>query len=130
MALMDFREPNQVKWVGMRPGHNGTQVALTGMANNNTVVVYTVPAGQTLYLCTVTLTSNFGAAGSGWAWLETAGAVFVYGFSGVLNTAGSGALGSTAQFWPPMEVPTGYVIKVISGAAGLLIYASIYGWVE
>jgi len=55
MALMKFREPNQVKWVGVRPGHNGTQIIRSQGADNATVELYLVPVGQTFYLCSASL---------------------------------------------------------------------------
>lgn len=130
MALMSFREPNQVKWVGVLPGHNGEQVTAVGTANNNTSIIYTVPVGRTLYLCAVSISSNHAGAGSGSVWLETAGAVLVYGFCSLLNVAGGGGSGGSAPFYPPMEVSSGHVFKVNSTIAGLNIYGSIFGWIE
>jgi len=64
MALMKFREPNQVRRVGVRPAHDGTQVLERGSADNATVVLYTVPAGKVFYLCHAWLNVQGVAAGS------------------------------------------------------------------
>ena len=43
------REPNQVKWIGVRPGHNGEQV-LVPIDLGASAIVYTVPADKLLLL--------------------------------------------------------------------------------
>ena len=43
------REPNQVKWVGVRPGHNGEQVLIDINSAVN-AILYTVPANKLLFL--------------------------------------------------------------------------------
>ena len=43
------REPNQVKWVGVRPGHNGEQV-LININRNANALLYTVGVGKLLML--------------------------------------------------------------------------------
>jgi len=129
MALMEFREPNQVKWVGSRPGHNGTQWTGTNEASGNTVVVPVPGAFTTLYLCTAIIAHNSGLPASGIFWLETGGGVLVLTLASTHITA-EGSFAHSTTFWPPLEVPSGYVFKVSSTAAGCLISGNIFGWYE
>jgi len=130
MALMEFREPNRVKWVGTRPGHDGTQVLEYGDAAGAIVIVYTVPAGKTLYLCDATMMYATLAAGDGWAEISTAVPVTVtYLFRDIL-IAGIAVFTKQATYWPPIEIPSGYLIRVRSSAAGLTARLMVHGWVE
>ena len=61
MALMTFREPNQVKWVGSRPGHNGTQIFGYALATNAVATCYFAPAGKAGYIYGLDLAASSGA---------------------------------------------------------------------
>lgn len=129
MATMSYREDNRVKWIGVRPAHGGEQIAKYATANNNTVAIHTVSAGKILYLCSV------------WTYVDTPQAGFVQ----VRIDTGGGALWlplisdhvatsdtKAAQwrtFWPPIEVPSGYVIEVQSTTVNDRS-AGIFGWEE
>jgi len=129
MALMKFREDNQVRWVGTRPGHNGEQVFESGQANNNTVILYTVPAGNTLYLCLVNYSVYFGIA-------NTSKLMYYDGTPALWRTpiqmSGPVAdnFGQVFHYWPPLELPEGYSIRLFSGGVGLLVTGSVFGWIE
>jgi len=130
MALMRFREPNQVKWVGTRPGHNGTQISKHDYASNNTIAIYTVPAGKVCYLCSVGMYHAVNVTERGYLAIYDAVPVvdiILQMQHYIVNVTHPSCFSS---FWPPLEIPSGYAIKVVSDAAGGGIYAAIHGWVE
>ena len=130
MSDMHFREPNQVKWMGTRPGHNGEQVIENNTANNATAIVYTVPAGKTLFLTTAVL-AGFGTAAS----INNFGSIYdstpaQWREIGRLPVFANGGTAYAASFNPPLEVPTGYTVRITSGVASCWAYLTIHGWVE
>ena len=130
MSDMHFREPNQVKWSGVRPAHNGVQVLESGMANNATVILYTVPATEILYLCGFTFVSWTTIFSSdGYLQIYDDGALLwrelAQGAAGI-NQAMSMAHG----YWPPIEVRADYTINLVSTAATTVCFACINGWAE
>jgi len=131
MALMNFREPNQVKWVGSRPGHNGEQItaAKTSIATAWDDV-YTVSAGKTLYLCTLRHShySNTISKFYHIAWTDAGHGVqvrFVYDVNKV-----TGMNSDVIHFWPPLEIPAGHKIAMYVADATNRIFCFIYGWEE
>jgi len=130
MALMKFREPNQVKWVGSRPGHNGTLSIKSTVAENEVDVFYTVGAGDTFYLvgwsCGI---RNAAAAVANVAFFMGIGGVGTYYFllDRVPVDDGSRLAGN---FYPPMECPAGTTFSASSPALNVSVMASIWGWVE
>lgn len=130
MALMKFREPNQVQWQGGRPGHSGTQVQARGEANNSMVVVYTVTAGKVLYLCTAGLSTYTAVAGSAFLAIYTGVPVFWHDLLAFYQAINATSGNPTIAFWPPLEVPAGYQIQVRSSVVGLIVQGYIFGWEE
>ena len=130
MALMKFREPNQVKWIGTRPGHDGTQVLARGAADSATTVLYTVPVGNTFYLCHSMM--GYGAIAAGIAVFEIQDLVPVRVVDLFYDTLVAGIAGNSknASYWPPIEIPAGYRIVVVSSAVGLTVHGTVFGWVE
>lgn len=130
MALMKWRELNQVKWVGVRPGHNGTQVLKENYVSNATLVLHTVTAGKTLYLCSAYASYYISATGIiGRLFVRDVADFTVYSFS-ICNSGALGQMESTPSYNPPIEIPAGYDICLISGAASMVIRAGIHGWEE
>ena len=128
--LMDFREPNQVKWVGARPGHNGTQV-LAGVrtAVLNWTILYTVPAGKTLFL-THTFLSSSNAISSTilMAVYDTTPVLWQY-LLGNYSQTNTSTPPTIANYWPPIEIPTGYTVQIYQVIdCGLM--GTIHGWEE
>jgi len=130
MSLMDFREPNQVKWVGVRPGHNGEQVAESYVGGAGVdYELYEVPAGKTFYLCNYIAHFNRNAWGDQSTfyirddgdvnWLLLAGNVGV-------PDAGPHCLNFGLH---PLEVPAEYDFYVVAGA-NTYSWVMIHGWVE
>ena len=130
MSAMSFREPNQVKWVGVRPAHNGEQVVASGLASNSTAILYTVPSNKTFYFVSYGATAYIAATGIS-AWMQ------IYDGAGALwNTIidfisdSVGALRADNTFYPPMELPSGYSIRLVSNDSNVQIRAFIFGWEE
>ena len=130
MALMKHREPNQVKWMGSRPGHNGTQVWAPGQATAAMQVVYTVPADLTLYLTHASLNVNALATGNGSLEVWTAAPGYHSTLLSHFYLTGVEGGSENASYWPPIEIPTGYRFRLYATGAGLTIRALLHGWVE
>lgn len=130
MAVMSFREANHVLWRGVRPAHDGTQIIEYKYANNNTQVLYTVPAGEVFYLCGFVIAA-FTTAVEGYIGLAIYDAVpaqyrvLQYGIGGADTYREI-----TKSYWPPLEIPATYSLRNVSGAATVHIYTNIHGWVE
>lgn len=127
MAMTKHREPNMVKWVGVRPGHNGIQVLASDSADDATVIVYTVPADSLLLIfsvfCVHTYRTAVGAAHL--AIYDDVPAIFHYLARGRSDVARHWniAYGLTI----PIEVPEDYSIRIASNAAGSPCYGGITG---
>ena len=120
------REPNQVKWVGVRPGHNGEQINRCNTVDNGTVILYTVPADK-LLLIHYHYASGFAAAN---------GILSFSIFDAVPANVGEiwQARFRTAEGWGvavshffPIEIPTGYSLRLISDTVGVTINAGFHG---
>jgi len=130
MALMKFREQNQVKWVGVRPGHDGTQVAASNVASAGDAIVYTVPVGKVLYVTAWNAQAKDTAGGNAalFAVRDDLDA-WVYSFM-ALSFAVAGQVVSSLSHDPPLEVPAGYDVYVYTDNAAAQIWATVFGWVE
>ena len=130
MALMKFREPNQVQWQGVRPGHNGTQV----LESFSTALVvptpfYTVPAGKTFFLTYAGLFQSINITGRLILDIYTDAPAYWRRLLTGLSLLNQISLAINVSYWPPIEVPAGYIFYVEQSAiAGVL--AVIHGWVE
>jgi len=130
MALMHFREENQVKWVGTRPGHNGTQIVSRAGSVGALVPVYTVLAGDTFYLTFACL--SFNAVGAVAAHLSIYNAVPALTME-LARHVSPGALNNPAvsqNYWPPIELPAGWSVQIFSNAPGVTAIGTVHGWVE
>jgi len=130
MALMSFREANQVLWRGARPAHDGTQVAVWKAADDGIATVYTVPDGQTLFLCTALLRSTSNVTGFVQLYILTDGAALWFDLGASKKVTALADVADHSTFWPPLEVPEKYYVEVSSSAAGLSAIGNIFGWVE
>ena len=130
MALMKFREPNQVRWQGVRPGHNGTQVLAFAFADNETTDIYTVPAGKTFFLTWYSLGLTTVAAGNCSLQIRTPVPVVLLVLDRLFFTVAGNMPSVSQSLTFPIEVASTYLISVVSSAAGLRAYGNIVGWVE
>ncbi len=130
MSAMAFREPNQARWVGSRPAHKGTQIAKHGVATNATTIIHTVTSGKTLFLCSSILTINTSTAGKFCQYkVQDVGNSLVYLFTSCVFDI-VGQLIIPFNFDPPLEIPTGYDLVLISNDINLNSMAFIHGWEE
>jgi len=130
MALMTYREANEVLWRGVRPAHNGTQLIKRQPCTNQTVMLYTVLAGETLHLCSATGAIEAVAAGIVTMAILDDGGVVQYYIMDEAVLAGQSGVTRSQTFWPPVEMPTDWQIRLISTAVGLQLQGSIFGWIE
>ena len=101
------REPNQVKWVGVRPGHNGEQILidiLTAVA----VVLYTVPADKLLLIFNYSYSCQPNGANYAFVQLRNALDVVYYTLGASNSAAGASSPVIMANLWVPIEVPAGH----------------------
>ncbi len=130
MAKMSFREPNQVLWYGSRPAHRGAQIAKDAQASDSTVICHTVSAGKTFFLTKFIFSSGWGA-GLGTLVVRNASDVPQYTIASLQFSSAAGAPGVTPGFFnPPLEIPAGWDLAVISSAAGHIANVFIHGWEE
>ena len=130
MALMKFREPNQVKWQGSRPAHDGTEIHKHTYATAATQIVYTVPAGKYFHLCTAVLNMMMPVASTGRIEVWTAVPAVEYYIMATNIQANTNLLPHVATFWPPLELDPGWSIRITVAGVGSGGYAMIFGWVE
>lgn len=130
MALMKFREPNMVKWQGVRPGHNGTQVLVSGAVVGAQVLTYQVTLGKTLFLVSTSLQARFPVVG--WSTLDLAddGGIFQYLLEDLELITMVGFIPLQAHLYtPPIECPSQWQFFMTS-SAGLNVRGGIFGWEE
>ena len=123
------REPNQVKWIGVRPGHNGDEVAANGLAQNNTAIVYTVPADKifcfTDFVFSADSTANDGLASFAVYTAVPAVDYTIVDFS--VRLRHQEIFGH--QFGIPLELSAGYSIRLTSGIATCYAKLFVHGFV-
>ena len=120
------REPNQVKWIGVRPGHNGIQVIENNAANNAVVIIYTVPAGKLFLLFGYFYHQYATAASTGYLAVYNAVPADVHHLAGGQSPAVS-VFAVTRDYTVPLEFPAGYSFRISSSAAGMYVQCSIDG---
>ena len=120
------REPNQVKWIGVRPGHNGDQVLENDTAINVLKTIYTVPADKLLFLFAYDIGVYSGAAATAYFYIyDDTPAIFKS--LAVRPVTANTAVSSSQGLWVPIEIPEGYSLRLITSVAGCAIYVSIHG---
>ena len=127
MAVAIFREPNRARWVGVRPGHDGTMLVASASATNNTATVYMVPAGKVLLVVAYDLFLVAAGVGAGTGYLNRAGETsFPLGrqFS---NTQVGWHPHAAGSFSIPFELNAGDTVTVVSSAATLTITCAVWG---
>lgn len=130
MSLMSFREKDKARRVGVRPAHEGTQIAKDGTANNNTVIIHTVTAGKVFYLVDWSMCMVAGATNQiSTLHVRDASDVFAW-YIHILRSAGSANLSEANSLFYPQEIPAGYDVCVSSDNVGMISYAHIHGWEE
>ena len=123
-------EPNAARWVGVRPGHGGSQIVKSGKKANGTEILYTVTAGKTLYLISVESMVSDNVGGLTAVYIRDELDVTWYQCDYRMSVQNNPNWGKQSFFFPPLEVPAGYDICMYSNVAGLNCQASIFGWEE
>ena len=123
------REPNQVKWVGVRPGHNGDQFIYSG---ETAVVGYSaiveVPADYMFFLTYAAIWSrNLAAANYSLSIFDDTPA-FLHYIIGGASGANICSPASVSNFDPPWEIEAGNWLYVGQNVNTLVAYC-LHGWV-
>ncbi len=125
---MKFREPNQVLWRGVRPAHNGEQVRRMYTIEDAIYNLYTVPDDQTLYLCHSQMNIRQVADGEAFFAIYDPVPSWWYMMHRTEVLVGAVVSPSIASYWPPIEVPEKYILRIHSSAAGLKVEGCFFGW--
>lgn len=115
--------------IGHRPP-GSAQVALGWYKHNGTYILYTVPAGNTLYLTSwAGSVRNQGlATGVGYVAVRNAVPVIQYYLFSASCAVGNTHLNSL-YYSPPLEIPEGWDIVLVSDTNGLYTNFHIHGYV-
>lgn len=130
MSAMAYREPNEVLWRGVRPGHRGVQVPKYNSASNGTTIVHTVTAAKVFFLTFWSFSARASAVGGTAEFFirdDEDAAWFRIQFLG-FDAVGQGL--DSGMFSPPLEIPAGYDIVVKSSLITCDVYGAIDGWEE
>ncbi len=130
MALMLFREQNRVKWIGVRPGHNGTQVYAANSVTHGTTTIHTVTAQKTLHITYWYVDVNSRLTGGAvYLAARVDGGVFI-AFLDTETFSAAGHANTACPLTYPIEVPAGCVINIFSSSDNIDISAGFIGWEE
>jgi len=129
MANSLFAEHNRAAWVGVRPGVFGEQVIAYAEIIAVDTVLYTVPAGKTLFLFDWWLSVVGLTAAALWGLKVYTGGAALSSVLGVITqfTAVGGGAVTGANYTVPAEIPEAYTIRAIRSAAGVTISCGIKG---
>jgi len=130
MALMNYREANQVLWRGCRPAHNGTQIEAEIFADNGTETIYSSPLNEVSYITTIIITIKLIAAGSVALQHTNSLSAVITRLTRRTIIAAVDASPIVITFWPPFELIDQEKLRVYSSAAGLQVSAWATGWHE
>lgn len=127
---MNYKETNQVKWLGVRPAHYGDQIIIDQSVVNGSVIVHTVTAGKVFYL------ENFLMR----FWSANAGNNALVGVRNVADVhqyvicqmkLGAGIGDNVGMsFRSPIEIPAGYDVYLTVSGVGSDGLCSVSGWEE
>lgn len=130
MGLMQFREGNKVKWVGVRPAHRGEQVVKSvDNVTNTTTILYTVTAGKVFCLCSARINGYATTTGVIKLLVRDADDTIQYTIMRWQQVATSSKL-EWGSFWPPLEIPADYDVCLLSSSNNCYVHGFIFGWEE
>lgn len=125
-----YREDNKVKWVGVRPAHNGDQIVGKAInISNETETMYTVPANKILYLTHYWHFTWASAAGVAQIYIADAVPALYYRLSW-MEDDGAFRFGIAGNYDPPLELGEGYTIKIQTNVAGVETAGGFVGWLD
>lgn len=127
------QEDNEVNWQGVIPAtdpesfpvypikkSDDTQQCGNSGADNGWTTLYTVPAGKTLYLTSTVLQchNNSGARGVGYLAVTDNVPTLQYAIL-YADLPNGGYLGFNNTFFPPLEIPATWLLRIYSSAVGV-----------
>ncbi len=130
MSVMLFREANEVKWVGVRPAHKGTQVTKETLANNATVILHTVTSGKTLFLNLLAGSVRWEGSGRGRIGVRDGSDVVQYYIFEALKGSAQDTIPFIIPFNIPLEIPAGWDVFLDTNSVSVYIYCFLHGWEE
>lgn len=106
-----------------------TQVVKSGVIANAALVVHTVTAAKTLYLTNFSFSTynTSGASQTGYLYVQNSVPVVQYTMVAVMTPNNDGKAVAD-QLLPPLEIPAGWQIVILSGAANFNVNAFIHGY--
>ena len=130
MALMGFREFNQARWVGIRPGHRGTQVLLDINVAPGTVEIIDGTQTTITYLTDWSLGMGRNVSAKTDMFITTNANVHVctLAYIGTMTNHPSAVAIQALQY--PIELPAGYKVKVTVVGVGSDVKGYLHGWEE
>lgn len=128
MAMTKYRELNMVKWVGVRPGHNGEQIVKSIRKTNGAEIIHTVSDDKILLLFawTCSVHTDF-AVKEGYLFVRNAADVTQYiidrhGFRPTQQHDSNGL-----AHYIPIEIPEKYDICIYAEDANVFVDGWIHG---
>ena len=113
------------------PKKNSSQVAESGTKTNGTEIIYTVPSGKVFYLCTWTLSLTGTGTDEVHLKVRNASDVDQYTIQDIgAETTLLESQSDGGTFNPPLAIPAGYDVILVSGAANADGAAFIHGFTE
>ena len=126
MAVTVHREPNRVKWIGVRPGHEGEQILKSATVVNGNATLYTVPADKLLLLFNWGFSAGASAALSDYFLIrDELDATYLELFYSTISANTTVSTGGSMYL--PMEIIAGYDFYLVSAAATTRVSAFIHG---
>lgn len=128
MAATKHREPNRARWVGVRPAHEGEQIAKSGSANNGSSIIHTVTVGK-IFCLTHWIVSAYQSTAGVSSRLVVNDSVGALQYTIVLlYSAAVGGQVASGSPLVPIEIPAEWKISLISNGAGATVYGFIAGF--
>ena len=128
MPNTQFAEHNEVRFVGVRPGYVGIQIQVTAEASNNSITMYTVSAGKTLYLVDWDCCYDLAVGQTVRYYIrDNTNALYkrLLWISAVSSGASNGHAGNSS--YPPLELGEGFNFVLVA-TLGCTVNASFHGW--
>ena len=130
MSAMNFREPNQARWLGVRPAHNGEQLVAYNITTNDDRSIYQVPSGKTAYITSMIITATSGSVGGNVQvnYTDSANNLIKRLVNHFFRVTGNIAF--SVSFNPPLELINQQRIRAYSNANDATITVFLHGWEE
>jgi len=127
---MHFREPNEVRWVGVRPAHKGTQISSSDSVSNGTIDLYVNNSGNVSFVHYIGLSTNSEGAGKAGSLLWTNSNNVTQSVLIRHKYQAAGQMANYVSLHYPLELPNGHKLRVLSDNAGLGAVGSFIAWEE